>query len=226
MKLISYILIILTLCQSCKERKGNFSSIEISNLKNELQEIWEMDQKYRSIATELRNQNNGKRIQEEADLWLKQTIIDSINMVRIENIITKYGYPGKSIVGEELKSVAAFVIIHNPSKQEKYLQLLWEESNGGNVDKREVAILEDRIRMIRGEPQIYGTAMNYDSIGLDSNTGEKITKLKIWKVQDYSNLDKRREEVGWYSFKKQCEYSNINIAEYPKYEYQQNKFDN
>jgi hypothetical protein len=216
---------ILILFQSCKERKGKFSNIEISNLKRELQEIWELDQKYRSIAIELRKRNNGKRTQEEADLWLKQIEMDSINMVRVEKIISKYGYPDKSIVGEELKSVAAFVIIHNPSKQAKYLQLLWEESKRGNVDKREVAILDDRIQMLKGESQIYGTAMKYDSVSLDSNTLEIITKLKIWKVRDYSNLDKKREEVGWFSLKKQCELNKINIEEYPEYKHETNKYD-
>jgi len=173
----------------------------------------------------LRKRNNGKRTQEEADLWLKQIEMDSINMVRVEKIISKYGYPDKSIVGEELKSVAAFVIIHNPSKQAKYLQLLWEESKRGNVDKREVAILDDRIQMLKGESQIYGTAMKYDSVSLDSNTLEIITKLKIWKVRDYSNLDKKREEVGWFSLKKQCELNKINIEEYPEYKHETNKYD-
>jgi hypothetical protein len=221
-----YTILITFSILSCTGISDKISDAELTNLKTELDSIWEMDQKYRAIASELRIKNEGRRTEVEADLWLKQAEIDSFNMLKIERIIAKYGYPGKSLVGEDLKSIAAFVIIHNPSKQEKYLPLLWSESKKGNVDTREVAILEDRILMLKGKKQIYGTAMKYDTIGFDSIKSVYTTKLKVWEIQNYSNLDKKREKVGWYSFKKQCEYSNIDIKNHPEYKHQPNIYDN
>lgn len=191
----------------------------------DLTEIRESDQKYRNEASELRVRYNGVRSKKEGDLWAKQSVIDSINMLKIEKLINDYGYPGADKVGEELKSVAAFVILHNPNKQEKYLNLLWKESRQGNVDKREVAILDDRINMLKGKKQKYGTAMKYEPDGVDSLTGATKTKLAIWPIASFKDLDRRRERVGWYSFKLQCEIGGIDWKQFKDYTPQKNEFD-
>lgn len=193
-------------------------------LKNELKNIMADDQKYRLIATDMRRQNQGLRTKEEIDYWNLQRGLDSLNMVKVENIIRCFGYPGKDMVGDELKSVAAMVIIHNPKGQEKYLDMLWDEAENENVKKAEIAILHDRILMFKGAPQIYGTAMKYDTVGFDAS-GLAITRLKVWKINDFKNLDKRREQVGWYSFKKQCELEGIDINQFEGYRFERNMFD-
>lgn len=204
--------------------KAKLPCIELTELKDELQSIKSSDQKYRRLATEMRQQNQGERTQEEVALWNLQMEIDSLNMVKIEEIINCHGYPGKELVGEDLKSVAALVIIHNPRDQEKYLDLLWQEGQKGSVDKREVAVLEDRILMLNGEPQIYGTAMKYNTVGFNE-TGDAMTKLKIWKIKDLNQIDSRREEVGLYSFKLQCELQGIDLSQFDQYVHEENKFD-
>lgn len=221
----SIIIILSIAILGCQRSKIDFSEKDKDDLRVMLKDIWDLDQKYRSIATKLRYDNEGVKTQEEIDLWKKQFVVDSINMERVEKIIEKYGYPGKELVGDELKTVCAFVIIHNPKKQENYLKMLWTESKKGNIDKKEVAILEDRIRMLKGEDQLYGTAMKFDSIGIDKKSGAMITKTVIWKIKNLKNIDKKREKLGWYSLKIQCEFEGIDWKEIEGYEPQSNKFD-
>jgi hypothetical protein len=222
---IKKVLIIMICFYSCKSGVKFISEKEKQDLSSSLENVWKSDQMYRVTASTMRNENQGKLTLEEAELWKKQSLADSVNMEKIEKIIFKYGYPGKELVGDSLKSVGAFVILHNPQKQEKYLKMLWKESDRDNVDKREVATLEDRIRMIKGKKQIYGTGMISDTISINHTNGEVQTKLRIWDIKDMKNIDKKRESVGLYSFKLQCELMGFDWKKYASYEPQANKYD-
>ncbi len=215
----------LLLATACSSKKVAIPDLERDALKKELQEIKESDQQCRRAAAELRRKNNGLRTPEEDALWSEQVMLDSLNMVRVEQIMAKYGYPGRSLAGEDLKSVCAFVIIHNPESQEKYLDVLWTEAKKGNIDKREIAVLEDRINMLKGKKQQYGTAMKSDTVSVNTADGQVATRLRIWDIADFKNLDKKREKVGWYSLKLQCELSEIDCSCFMEYKHQTNKYD-
>ena len=130
------------------------------------------------------------------------------------------------MVGEEYKAICAFVILHNPKIQRDYLPMLWAEAKKGNVDMREIAILEDRIKLLGGKPQIYGTAMKYDTIaGADPSNGQTLTRLRIWPIKNLKNLDKKRLRVGWYSLRLQCELEQLDWRAIKGYRPQPNKFD-
>lgn len=210
----------------CAERIRPVLNVEEkARLMQELSEIGALDQLYRNKATTLRSKNKGVRTEEEAELWRLQSAIDSTNMIRLEKIIATYGYPGAELVGEKLKTVGVFVILHNPKKQELYVNLLWNASKKGDVDKREVAILEDRVNMLKGVPQKFGTAMKYIPIGVDSLSGMPLTQLRIWDIKQFKNLDKNRESVGLYAFKLQCELEGIDWTQFKNYHPQPTKFD-
>lgn len=216
----------MALLNSCvKNLQPAIQTADKNQLIHELREIGRLDQQYRNTATELRAKNKGIRTEEEGRLWAQQSLLDSINMIRVEEIIAKYGYPGAHIVGDDLKSVAALVILHSPKKQEKYLSLLWQEAEKGNTNKREVATLEDRIKMLKGQKQQYGTAMKYEPVGLDSLSGKVITQLRIWDIQEFKHLDKKREKVGLYSFKLQCELEGIDWTQFKNYVPKKTKYD-
>lgn len=217
--------LLVSLAVACTGPRISISPAERVQLQNELRDIWASDQQYRLTATELRQKNKGVRTDEEAALWQKQTRADSLNMIRVEAIIARYGYPGASLVGDELKAVCAFVIIHNPAKQEKYLKLLWAEARKGNVDKREVAILDDRINMLNGKKQRYGTAMKYEPGPADPQTGEVRTTLRVWDIANTRRLDKKRERVGWNSLKVQCALMGIDWTQVKGYRPGKNRYD-
>lgn len=214
----AYYLLLVTVLFSCAEKlRTPVSEEEKNRLIHDLIEIRELDQKYRNKATELRVRNKGIRTGEEGKLWADQSFLDSVNMIRMEKIIEKYGYPGADIVGNDLKSVGLLVIAHSPKKQENYIRLLWKEAKKGNVEKKEVAMLDDRIKMLNGKKQRYGTALIFETIGIDSSSGNAITKLRIWDIKRFKGLDKRRENVGWYSFRLQCEIEGLDWEKFEKY---------
>ncbi|PZF73583.1 hypothetical protein [Taibaiella soli] len=56
-------------------------------------------------------------------LMAKQMVLDSMNLVYVEGILKKYGYPGKTLVGKPTNE-AAFYVIQHSSKIKEYLPLL------------------------------------------------------------------------------------------------------
>ncbi len=114
-------------------------------------------------------------------------INDSICLAKAEAIIQQFGYPGKTMVGADRQDVIWLVIQHAPlAKQEQYFPLLDEAAQKGELSKSAWALLVDRIRMYKGQPQIYGSQVVSDENG----------KSKFYEIEDEANVNKRRAEVG------------------------------
>lgn len=112
---------------------------------------------------------------------------DSICLLEAEKIIAQYGYPGKTMVGE-YSNVIWLIIQHAPlEKQEQYFPLIDEAAKNGELDKSAWALLVDRIRMDKGQAQLYGS-----QVVSDPATG----KWKFHTIEDEANVNKRRAEVG------------------------------
>jgi len=101
-------------------------------LKRQLDSLMIIDQKYRSGLSLLMNsatadsvaKSLGKTVKEANEyLWKLQNVIDSANIVFIERVLKKYGYPGKSLVGKE-SNEATWLIIQHSAKIDKYLPLI------------------------------------------------------------------------------------------------------
>lgn len=188
---------------------------DIVLLKNVLDTIHTADQKYRVPLFNNENSDNQKD-----SLWACQYTLDSINMLKIESIIQRFGYPGAKLVGEQRKSTAALVIIHNPKQQKKYLDLIWEAAKNNDIEKREAAILQDRILMFEGKKQIYGTQMYVDSTELADKNSPK--KFRVWAIENPSIVDDLRYSVGLYPLLEQCILSDVDIKEVEGYIYKKN----
>lgn len=112
---------------------------------------------------------------------------DAMRMARIEEIFAQYGYPGKTLVGR-LSDVAWLVIQHSPlEKQEQYLPMLTEAVEKSELDKSNLAMLIDRIRVQKNLPQVYGS-----QVVRDPATG----KRSFHPIEDEANVNKRRAEAG------------------------------
>jgi len=112
----------------------------------------------------------------------------SINTSKIKKILDEYGWLGADIIGNQGDSTLFLVIQHSDFEtQEKYLPMMREAVKKGNAKANNLAFLEDRVALRKGEKQIYGS-----QIAPDPETGEYI----ILPLIDPENVDKRRADVG------------------------------
>jgi hypothetical protein len=137
--------------------------------------------------------------------------IDQKNTARMKEIINDIGWPTISKVGK-LASYKAWLLVqhadHDPKFQAECLELL-KNTEPSDVDVRNIAYLEDRVRVNTGRPILYGTQFYNDGNG---NFGPR-------EIEDIENLDKRREQMGLESFE---EYEN-NMNENNKKREERNK---
>jgi len=152
-----------------------------------LDTIFDEDQKYRQqinvIATKY-----GWESKELKEHWKIINEKDSINLLKIEAILDKFGWLGPDVVGEQGNTALFVVIQHsNQSIQEKYLPMMREAVKNGKAQGSSLALLEDRVALAQGKRQIYGS-----QIGRDSET----QLFYILPLEDPDNVDIRRAKVG------------------------------
>jgi hypothetical protein len=160
------------------------------SLRSELLKMQSDDQKYRGEidkirATSLTADEKQKRV---AALMEKQERLDKRNIKRLVQIINKYGWPGRSLVGKE-GSLTAFLVIQHAEleDQKKYFPMLKEAVRRGEANQDYAALLEDRILMREGKKQIYGSQLHFNEV---------TKKWELWPIEDEENVDARRTSVG------------------------------
>ncbi len=154
------------------------------------------DLKYRIQIQEL-SQKFGLFSKEVDSVWLIMNKTDSVNQVKVKNILDKYGWLGISEVGDQCSSALYRVIQHSDlNTQEKYLPLLREAVKNKEAKSTELATLEDRVALRQGKKQIYGTQVGQN---------KKSLEYYISPLVDPDNVDKRRAEVGLESLSKVLE---------------------
>lgn len=171
----------------CRRCDSVYSKFNI-DLQKQLKVIITNDQKFR--GTEASNED-----------WDKQNEIDSLNIIEVEKIIKKYGYPGKNLVGSDCSETAFMVIQHaSLGMQEKYLPIIKEAATKRQIRKSSCALLIDRINMRKGIPQIYGTQLEFDKVS---------GKYKLYPVENIKNVDDRRKKVGLDTLREYLKDNNI-----------------
>jgi len=111
------------------------------------------------------------------------------NATRLTEIIEQYGWPGKSLVGEEGAWAAWLIAQHsigNPPFMQRCLSLLKQAASNNEVIPWQMAMLEDRIRMYEGKPQVYGTQFQ------PSKNGE----LNPYPIENPESVNDRRLAIG------------------------------
>ena len=152
-----------------------------------LDSIYIEDQTYRKQIDGI-EKKYGWESKEMKDHWKIINEKDSINLIKVQSILDKYGWLGADVVGGQGNSTLFLVIQHSDqSTQEKYLPMMREAVKNSKAQGSSLALLEDRVALGQGKRQIYGS-----QIGRDPET-------KIYYVsplEDPDNVDKRRAEVG------------------------------
>src|SRR5438552_1197461 len=114
--------------------------------------------------------------------------IDSCNLLQIEALINQYGWPGKSFMGTA-GNITVFLVVQHAdlATQEKYFPLLEKSVAEGESRAADFALLQDRILMREGKPQIYGSQVVFNK---DAGAPE------FWQIEDENNVNIRREKAG------------------------------
>ena len=151
------------------------------------------DQRYRNqMQVEIMKMSSLGTTQQSGPLIAiveKQDEIDKKNMARLEEIIKQYGWPGRSLVGEEAANTGFLILQHaDLTVQKKYFPLVKEGARKGEVRPGDAAMLEDRMLMNEGKKQIYGSAVQ--------SGPETGGKLVLHPIEDEEHVDERRAAVG------------------------------
>lgn len=156
-------------------------------LVNRLDSIRENDQRYR-----MKYDETGKRFGFESKqykaLLSETSLADSINLIKVKEILNKYGWLGPDIIGNNGSLTLFLVIQHADLKSQiKYLPMMEAAVKNEKASAANLALLQDRIQVMQGKKQIYGS-----QIYSDPKTG----KQTIGPIDDEENVDKRRASVG------------------------------
>ena len=166
----------------------------------QLDSAWQLDQKYREllsngISNSLIKDSISKSLnippeQVTNTLWKLQNSIDSTNLIFVEAILLKYGYPGKTLVGEET-SEAAWNIIQHSQKIDQYLQLIRNAATKKELPFKLYAMMYDRYLVNHKKEQIYGTQI-------------KLVHLKngqngwfVWPIKNPQQVNSLRRKAGF-----------------------------
>ena len=154
------------------------SKTEYVQIADEIRKMCDADQAMRLSAME-----RGGIIENEED-----GNIDIKHTERMKEIVQLIGWPTVSKVGEDV-SVMAWLLVqhadHDVEFQKKCLNLMKTQPEG-EVSKRNIAYLEDRVRVNENRPQLYGTQFRGDT---KETYGPK-------PIENPEHVDERRKEVG------------------------------
>lgn len=105
----------------------------------------------------------------------------------ISNIIAKYGYPGKTLVGSDYAIVFSIISLSNKAYKEKYYDIIIDAANKGELDWSDVAFFVDKVKVAKNEKQIYGTQYKLD---VQQN------KFLFYPIEEIDKVNDRRKKVG------------------------------
>jgi hypothetical protein len=197
MKLLLYLLLSWATLPALAQRPQN------GRLQHELDSIRGQDQRYRKIMARFRK---GKvdslavalhlpRAQVASHTLAAMHQTDSTNLRRVEEIIWRHGYPGKSLVGSPTNE-AAWAVLQHSDKIPQYLVWVQGAAEAGEIPYPLYAQMLDRKLMDDGEEQLYGTQTTGYTV-LDHATGRQHTIAFIWPIKDLAHVDKRRRQAGF-----------------------------
>jgi hypothetical protein len=174
-------------------------------LKHELDSIYVEDQLYREILFDEKYKNKKDSLIKAYNIIRdfneffneKMYLADVSNMKRVEKIIEKYGYPGKSLVGEPTNEAVFYVLQHSP-KINQYISIVEKAAKENELKFTFYAMMLDRSLLSQNKMQIYGTQ------GYGFQTKSQGFKNVIWPIENPEKVNELRKKVG---FKKTVEES-------------------
>lgn len=174
-------------------------------LKQELDSIYAVDQKWRSMLFDPRQRFRPDSLaralgvtRESLPTYVPRQMMrtDSSNILRVRTMLKQYGYPGKTLVGEPTNEAAWYVIQHSDDI-DRYLPLIKKAANKGELPFYLYAQMLDRQLMREGKEQLYGTqAMGYNVTNPATGRREGQRPF-IWPIKDAAEVNARRRKAGF-----------------------------
>lgn len=174
------------LVEKVKANKEEYEKDFDYDLIAKLDTIRDDDQKYRRQIDEI-EEKYGKESEEVKSHWRLIEKVDSINLIKVREILDNKGWLGANIIDNKGNTTLFLVIQHSDiGTQEKYLPMMKDAVEKGNASASGLAMLEDRIALRKGQKQIYGS-----QIGYDKEKGE----YYVLPLIEPENVNDRRKEV-------------------------------
>lgn len=108
--------------------------------------------------------------------------IDHENLEMIVSLLDQCGMPTRKEVSQKAMTGLWAVLQHAPPEyQSKYIPLLEEAADRGDLSYGKIALMKDRALMYAGEPQIYGS---------------QVMNGKLHELTEPEYVDQRRAEIG------------------------------
>lgn len=179
--------LIFVLSLFCWKNSSAQSPIDTLAIKTELHAIYERDQKTRTGA----------------DSASFMHYIDSCNLVQVKILLDKYGWIGRSLIGDKANSALFLVVQHaDLETQLRYFPLLQKSAEIGESKFSNVALMQDRILMRQEKKQMYGSQVVFNKV-----TGSP----EFYPIDDEKNVNIRRAKMGMQSIE---EYAKLFGIEY------------
>jgi len=162
--------------------------------------VMTLDQKYREALTLLMEPSEKDSVAKSLSLsianamnyyWKLQNHLDSTNIIFVEQVFKKYGYPGKTLVGEPT-NVSAWNVIQHSSKIDQYLPIIKKAADHKELPYHLYAMMLDRQLSDHGKEQIYGSQAVCRPIKNGENIG-----CYIWPIKDPAGVNERRKKAGF-----------------------------
>ena len=153
-----------------------------------LEEVYDNDQAAREWTKGMSSLTGDEIVNYSTEMeW-----VDSLNQATVFGILDKEGWP--SHLSDKANRAIWIVIDHSDlAYRSKYLGLVKEKAEHGVLDKTDYAILNDRVLMEEGKPQIYGTQVKMAATIVDD---EITMQFFLWPVENPTALDSLRNTVG------------------------------
>ncbi len=153
-----------------------------------LEDVYDKDQAVRAWTVGMASLSADKIVEYTAEMER----VDSLNQTKVFGILDNDGWP--SNLSDKANRAIWIVIDHSDlTSRSKYLSLVRAKANEGVLDKSDYAMLNDRVLMEKGKPQVYGTQIKMAA----TVVGEDMAmQLYLWPVKNPDALDSLRRNVG------------------------------
>ena len=124
--------------------------------------------------------------------------LHSRNAKILNNIIDTIGYPTFDKVGKEANEATWLIIQHSigqPEFMKKSAKLLEKAVSENKADPKSLAYLTDRIAVLEGKEQLYGTQFDWDEYG----------NLSPNHFDNINEVNERRKSIGLNTLEEQTE---------------------
>ena len=184
----------------------------VDSLKIELLEIYDTDQNHRLKLDSL-FQVNAKDSPLKRRLRDSIRYYDSVNLLKVIAIISKYGWLSQNEVGDKANLTIFSVVQHAPfSTQKKLIPIVEKALKEGRLKPSHYALFKDRTLLREGHKQFYGSQISYDV---------QTSEYFVAPLEDPEHVDERRKLVGLNPLAEYVKQWGMqwNVAEYKKKEH-------